>query len=325
MRARWLLLMTAALWIALGAAYLGRWWWPLDLFSHFKVQYAVLFAFACIAGLMSKRHLIAALAGAGAVVSGSSVVAYAGLTSASASTADFRLVSFNTWYRNRDHTRWTDYVARMNPDVIVLQEITRLQAEQLRSRLPRHVHMYVDAAKPHGAVILSRWPIASAATLELTPDGVRAAEVRVRWRDEEIAVIGVHLHWPVGPDASRMRNHELAALASHARQIDAPLLIAGDFNVTPWSTRLRDFAGDSGLADCARGHNLAPTWPAQFPPLQIRIDHCFASPEWRVVDVNSGPYLGSDHRPMVAELELKTGGSPAGRWQAGEKEEVSRR
>lgn len=305
LRSHSLLLVTIALWLALAAAYLGRWWWPLDLFSHFQVQYAVLFAFVVFAALLSKRRAVALVAGLGAIASGAPVITYAGLSAASASTAEFRLISFNTWYRNRDHARMRQYLERMNADVVVLQEITPRQVEALRESLPQYSHVYSDAAKPHGAAIMSRWPIVSATPLDLTPDGARAAEVRVRWREEEISVIGVHLHWPLGPDASRMRNMELAALVERARNNDGPLLISGDFNITPWSSRMRAFVQDSGLVDCARGHGLGTTWPTQFPPLQIRIDHCFASPEWRVVNVSSGPNLGSDHRPMVAELQLR--------------------
>jgi endonuclease/exonuclease/phosphatase (EEP) superfamily protein YafD len=306
LRAQWLLLMTVALWLALAAAFLGRWWWPLDLFAHFQVQYAVLFAFLVFAALVAKRRAVALLAGVGAIASGAPVVMYAGLSSASASasTAEFRLISFNTWYRNRDHTRVREYLERMNADVVVLQEITPQQVEALKESLPQYSYTYSDAAKPHGAAVMSRWPIVSATPLELTHDGARAAEVRVQWREAEISVIGVHLHWPLGPNASRMRNMELGALVRRAHEIDGPLLISGDFNITPWSSHLRRFAREAGLADCARGHGLATTWPAQFPPLQIRIDHCFASPQWRVVSVSSGPELGSDHRPMVAELEL---------------------
>lgn len=306
LRSHWLLLMTAALWLALAASYLGRWWWPFDLFAHFQVQYAALFAFAVVAALASKRRALALVAAVGALVSGAPVVTYAGLSSASASasTAEFRLISFNTWFRNRDHARIRDYLARMNADVVVLQEITPRQVEALRESLPQYPYSFSDAAKPHGAAILSRWPIVSSTPLELTRDGARAAEVRVQWREAEISVIGVHLHWPLGPNASRLRDGELAGLVQRARQIDGPLLISGDFNITPWSSRLRSFARESGLVDCARGHGLATTWPTQFPPLQIRIDHCFASPEWRVVSVSSGPNLGSDHRPMVAELEM---------------------
>ena len=84
-----------------------------------------------------------------------------------------------------------------------------------------------------------------------------------------------------------------------------PLIVAGDFNVTPWSQHFHTALARSGLNDCAAGHGLAPSWPSQFPPLGIRIDHCWASQHWRSTDVRLGPSLGSDHLPLIADLELE--------------------
>ena len=62
---------------------------------------------------------------------------------------------------------------------------------------------------------------------------------------------------------------------------------------------------ESGLHDCARGFGLARSWPAQFAPLGIRIDHCLVSREWESVRVDIGRALGSDHLPVIAELSLR--------------------
>jgi endonuclease/exonuclease/phosphatase family metal-dependent hydrolase len=63
--------------------------------------------------------------------------------------------------------------------------------------------------------------------------------------------------------------------------------------------------GDAPVRDCARGHGLVNSWPSFFPPASIRIDHCLASPHWRVRRLAAGPGLGSDHRPMINDLELR--------------------
>ena len=108
---------------------------------------------------------------------------------------------------------------------------------------------------------------------------------------------------PRGRNAA-LRNAELAALAQLAQAQRGPLLVGGDLNVTPWSGHFRRVLDDSGLEDCARGRGWLPTWPAFFPPLGIRIDHCLASAHWRVLDVRTGPSLGSDHYAVVNDLEL---------------------
>jgi endonuclease/exonuclease/phosphatase (EEP) superfamily protein YafD len=132
--------------------------------------------------------------------------------------------------------------------------------------------------------------------------GVLAARVTLDWNGRSVTVLGAHLHWPLGPNNSRMRNAELAGIASFAAAHQGPLIVAGDFNVAPWSHNFRTTIERSGLNDCAAGHGLAPSWPAQFPPLGIRIDHCWASRHWRSVDVRLGPSHGSDHQALIADL-----------------------
>jgi endonuclease/exonuclease/phosphatase (EEP) superfamily protein YafD len=122
----------------------------------------------------------------------------------------------------------------------------------------------------------------------------------------------VHLHWPIGAENVRLRNAELQALAALARGIDEPLLIGGDFNITAWSPVFAAALGDAPVRDCARGQGLVGSWPSFFPPAAIRIDHCLASPHWHVRRVAAGPGLGSDHRPMVTDLELRRRGPSTG-------------
>jgi endonuclease/exonuclease/phosphatase (EEP) superfamily protein YafD len=129
--------------------------------------------------------------------------------------------------------------------------------------------------------------------------------VRIDWRGQPITVVGVHLHWPVGANNVRQRNAALHALAALARDTPGPLLIGGDFNITQWSPVFDAAFATAPLQDCARGQGLVNSWPSFFPPAAIRIDHCLASPHWQVLQVQAGPALGSDHRPMLSELVLK--------------------
>ena len=44
--------------------YMGKWWWVFDLFSHFRMQYALTFIVLAIIFLAGKRKRIALLFGA---------------------------------------------------------------------------------------------------------------------------------------------------------------------------------------------------------------------------------------------------------------------
>src|SRR5690606_19674224 len=89
--------LLCALWLALLAGLLGRHDWVLELFSHFRVQYALLFAALAAWLLLARRKALAVPAIAGALISAVPLAGYIDLpTSAAQAGVDrFRLVSFN--------------------------------------------------------------------------------------------------------------------------------------------------------------------------------------------------------------------------------------
>ena len=65
--------------------------------------------------------------------------------------------------------------------------------------------------------MFARWPIVSAESLALAEaPACVAARVTLDWHGTPVTVLGVHLHWPLGPTNSRLRNAELAGIASFA-------------------------------------------------------------------------------------------------------------
>jgi endonuclease/exonuclease/phosphatase (EEP) superfamily protein YafD len=293
--------------LALMAGVLGRYFWVLDLFSHFRAQYAVLLFVCAVALLFRRRRIFAVVVLAAALISAAPLVDYIDMSASDAEAKprreSFRLVSFNVWFRNDDLRRIASFLESTQADVIVLQELSRAKAAALQPLLVSFPHSYLEDGRRYGTVVFSRWPLIGA-SVPLSEKGVDAARVSVAWRDEAITVLGVHLHWPLGARHSRLRNADLQGLARYARTQAGPLLIAGDFNITPWSAHFGEVLSASGLNDCAVGRAVAPTWPAQFPPLGISIDHCLASKHWRSLHVQTGPNLGSDHRALVVDLEM---------------------
>lgn len=299
--------LTCATLIALVLGLAGRCWWVLDLFSHFRLQYAV--ALGTLAMVLSalRWHKVALLAFAGSCAATVSIVGYTGGPSRTvhAAASTFRFATFNAFYLNQDVVRIGAGLEAIGADVVTLQELDVAKARALARHLPSYPHVYFDAAHRYGAVIFSRWPIIRQQTVELTPAGSRAAQVVLDWHGKAITVIGTHLYWPFSARNVHLRDAALQRLARLAATIHGPVLIGGDFNITVWSPRFQDALAGSSLSDCARSHGLVPTWPTFFAPLSIRIDHCLASQDWQVVSVRTGPSLGSDHYPAITELTLR--------------------
>ncbi|MBL8745661.1 MAG: endonuclease/exonuclease/phosphatase family protein [Phycisphaerae bacterium] len=83
-----------------------------------------------------------------------------------------------------------------------------------------------------------------------------------------------------------------------------PIVVAGDFNSTPVGRVHQTFARISGLK---RSSPLlgGGTWPSRVPAaFALPIDCVWTSSEWTVNTIQVGPRFRSDHRPIVAELEL---------------------
>lgn len=291
--------------------FLGRWLWPFDLLTSFRVHCiaALILAAIVLLGVRDwKNGVVAALAAALAAIPLFDYLAPARQGSLPVEgEPSLRALSLNIWFRNEDATRLVDYLAKSGADIVVLQEIAQSQGTLLHSKLEMYPYAYVEGAGESDTVLFSRWPITAAETVRLSSNGVSAIRATIDWNARPITLVAAHLHWPIGPRTSDRRNTELAGLAVLAQSDRGPLLMLGDFNITPWSPHFRAFLDASGLHDCTLGHGLDPTWPSQVIALGIRIDHCFASPHWRSLDARVGPAVGSDHRPMLVELQLTNG------------------
>lgn len=93
-------------------------------------------------------------------------------------------------------------------------------------------------------------------------------------------------------------------LRAFADSADVHVLVAGDFNSTPFGRVHRTFSDASGLRPWAP---LPPegTWPAEAPSwLALAIDRVWVDERIRVRRGETGPAFGSDHRPIVLDLEI---------------------
>ncbi len=74
--------------------------------------------------------------------------------------------------------------------------------------------------------------------------------------------------------------------------------MVGDFNATLWSAGLRAFLSDTGL----HGFDTRAAWPVWLGFVGIPIDHAFTSADLRILDIETGPDIGSDHRPVMIDV-----------------------
>jgi endonuclease/exonuclease/phosphatase (EEP) superfamily protein YafD len=110
---------------------------------------------------------------------------------------------------------------------------------------------------------------------------------------------------PTSARRAAQRNRELELLAEHRATIDGPLVVAGDFNVTPYSPFYADWLAQTRLRDTRYHRTFGATWPTYLPFLGIPIDHIAVSPEFQTIAHRRLPNFDSDHYGILAEIALQ--------------------
>lgn len=212
-----------------------------------------------------------------------------------------RVLSINTWHRHTDHPRLVEAIEAHDADVVLLYEFGRDKLPLLGQLEARYPHRVGCPEQWRCAVVLlSREPLADTG---FSP-GDRGTSSPLVWArlPSGLTVVGTHLERPL--DSPEGHLAEVRWVARQTRRLGHPLLIAGDFNTTPWAASWRVFGQESGLQHMGR---FLPSWPAGpvFWP-QIAIDHAWASPDLRFERVALGADVGSDHLPLLVEVSPAT-------------------
>ena len=285
--------------------------WMLDLTTHFRVQY--LAAALVMLGLLALRRrwwICAALAVAVAF-SAAPLFPYLPWSAGAGSpaAAPLTVMTVNVSYRQFSVRRLLEIIRESDPDVLVVQELTPYAAEVLADLDTAFAHQLKFAAEgPYGIALWSRYELEDAQLFAL--GRLPAIEARVRAPNGTFTVFGVHLNAPTTPRRAAARDEELRQLGARSAAVDGPLLVAGDFNLTPYSPRFSDWLAASGLTDTRRGRTLSVSWPTLLPIVGIPIDHVAVSSEFETLSHRRLPDFGSDHYGVLVELALRGAPEP---------------
>ena len=227
-----------------------------------------------------------------------------------------KLMTHNLFGLNYDMKRVADVIATENPDIVTLQEFFPEQRTALPQLLaPSYPYSaYCVGGKRANIALYSKLPFTQIDDGDCTTDPKRAgrtAHILARFtlaNGQSFYVLTTHFDWPFPIERQQQQRDTIVAAVQGA---DAPLLLAGDFNSTPWSYAQRSFADEAGLT--RQTHGLL-TWPLRFwikgwrdtlPFLPL--DQVMTKGAITVHDIRTAPATGSDHLPLVVTFSI--GGS----------------
>lgn len=284
----------------------GEWHWFAELFTHFRLYYLLAQGLLIIVFLNTRRYAWLVATVMLAVPNAWYVGPYiAPLLVGARMDADARpgpqILTLNLSATNLETRPAIDYIRRQQPDLVVLSEYTPAWHAAMHDELNDWPYRIVRPREGFfGMAVYSRDAFRRAEQLDF---GVPGSEnLRVELAKQDITLYAVHFVPPVSPQFAAERDRQLAALARELAGARRPRLVTGDLNLTPFSPYFPRLLAASGLHDARRAQGLHVTWPAMPLPLWIPIDHVLADPEAGVIDVRTGPDIGSDHWPLEITL-----------------------
>ena len=237
---------------------------------------------------------------------------------AQASATTLRVMTCNVFKGKADPERIVELVRSEGVQVLALQETTRdfvseLERAGLGELLPYSSRASSDGVYGNG--IWSALPISDAqsdavgSSASAMPSGTVTLGADDSGAGARICLVSVHTCAPVPGywDLWKRSVEEIGSVRDRATVDTATrYVLMGDFNATYDHAPFREMLGGT-LRDAAREvGRLTLTWPADRGPVPALsgIDHVVMGPGVGAQDIEVAPVAGTDHRALLATLEV---------------------
>lgn len=289
-------------------------WHPFELLEHFRLQLLVgCAAVALAAALLRQRGwfdvaALCLLLNLLLVTPGLSGAAPAG----PADGVRVRLLLANVHTSNRDYAAVARAIAELRPDVVALVEPNRRWFAALGPALAGYTaQREQDDPGNFGLGLYVRGEMSS--KIERLGSELPNLVARITLSSTPAVPFHLVLTHPIPPiyaTTARRHRSQLAAVARRVAALrassSAPVILAGDLNAAPWSRSFASLLQTTGLVDTRAGFGVHASFPSSSPLalLRIPIDHVLVSPDLGVLDRRVERDLGSDHLPILLDLQL---------------------
>ena len=284
-------------------------YWLLDLFTHFKVQYAVLSLLLLVTMFLTRYHKkgIIGLLLISLIWNCFFIIPYYfnNHDLKAAHTSDVSVLSINLLSSNTDYKSVGTYLEKTNADVVVLLEFNQKWAKQLQPVLNGYMYKkLVPRSDNFGIALFSKIPMDLE---ELTFNSSDTPSIRGNFKveKESVTIVATHPSPPISQAAFHRRNQQLNAIIENKHTFQENLIVIGDFNMSSFSPHFMSLTAGK-LYDTRVGFGLLPTWPASIKLLQTTLDHCLVSKNINIMERTVGENIGSDHLPVFVKLNITT-------------------
>jgi len=291
-------------------------WW-IRLFDYTRLHSLFLIAVVAMGCLVCVRRTRAALLvmlGVAAAVQSWRIYPYFGFaptemaiaSATSPETSCFTVLGLNVLQRNHDHAATLRLIERVGPDILFLMETDARWMAALAPAFKNYPHRLLRPLdNTYGLAFASRLPVKWVVTKNVTDQETPTVYARLATRDgREFNLIGLHPRPPLPGQNTTLRDRKIGLAAKAVDGEGLPVLAMGDFNDVPWSRTTQTFKMIGGFRDPRIGRGNFATFPSNYVAVGWPLDQLFLTPEFTFRSLRIGASVGSDHRPLVAEVCL---------------------
>lgn len=245
-----------------------------------------------------------------------------------------KLIQLNIW-EGKLLKEILNFIDKEKPDILCMQEVFSCKGEiylpdmmfdsleQIKEKLghehsffsPTFTSVYTGVAADFGNAIVSKYPL-SGCTAEFTngeynpgltvdnavPNTRLLQICTVNVDGKKFSLVNHHAHREPSPVGNGLNLEKMQLVKEKIKDLPAPLVFAGDLNVTGASPAMRVF--DGFLESLTVKHNV-PTTLSQFGKVSgVACDHILVGPGVEVKDFRVSEELVSDHKALIMEFEV---------------------
>ena len=236
-----------------------------------------------------------------------------------------KLIASNVDYTNEFRSQAIESLVKNDPDILALIEVDHQWKDLIQSYIDRYPHQVLELKNNgKGMALLSKIPIVESEIRYLVSEDRPSIWIQVRFpnhqhdqsdQGNDSDLVGICVLHPPPPGLMKQNKNE--RVSSKPRDIELVIasefvadseikhwVMFGDFNDVGWSRTTEQAKSIGNLFDPRIGKGFYSTYHARRPLLRYPIDHVFVSGSFRVPMLACLDDIGSDHLPLLAELQL---------------------
>ncbi|WP_417387915.1 endonuclease/exonuclease/phosphatase family protein [Gimesia sp.] len=217
-----------------------------------------------------------------------------------------RIMTANVLQKNTNASAVLKLIDREQPDIVVLCEVNQRWISDLAALENKYAyHLTHPLENTYGIAFYCNLPVKSAEVRGLVKKDIPSIDVTIQLRSgKEVRLFAIHPNPPRPGEDTTKRDAELVLAGREVSQ-NKSAIVLGDLNDVGWSRTTNLFQEVSGLLDPRKGRGLFATFDATSWIWRYPLDYLFVSDDFRVAEIRTLPYIGSDHFPLLVELSYE--------------------